>query len=65
MPQNPTISPLQKVIHQFLGNVDMVLAKYDLPAKPTNIGMFCLGFPRVDRLRGDTCSYVCPQTGLN
>ena len=21
--------------------------------------------PRVDRLRGDTCLYVCPQTGLN
>ena len=21
--------------------------------------------PRVDRLRGDTCPYVCPQTGLN
>ena len=20
---------------------------------------------RVDRLRGDTCPYVCPQTGLN
>ena len=22
-------------------------------------------YPRVDRLRGDTCPYVCPQTGLN
>ena len=22
-------------------------------------------WPRVDRLRGDTCPYVCPQTGLN
>ena len=21
--------------------------------------------PRVDRLRGDTCPYVCPQTGLD
>ena len=21
--------------------------------------------PRVDRLQGDTCPYVCPQTGLN
>ena len=23
------------------------------------------GQSRVDRLRGDTCPYVCPQTGLN
>ena len=22
-------------------------------------------YARVDRLRGDTCPYVCPQTGLN
>ena len=24
-----------------------------------------LSLPRVDRLCGDTCPYVCPQTGLN
>ena len=24
-----------------------------------------MSLPRVDRLQGDTCSYVCPQTRLN
>ena len=33
--------------------------------------LYCLteedeySLPRVDRLRGDTCPYVCPQTWLN
>ena len=33
-----------KSLGQFRGIVAMALAKYDLPTKPTNIGMFCLGF---------------------
>ena len=36
--------PLQKVLGQFFGIVGMALARYDLQTKPTNIGMFCLGF---------------------
>ena len=36
--------PLQKVLGQLLGIVVMALAQYDLPTKPTNIGIFCLGF---------------------
>ena len=24
-----------------------------------------MSYSRVDRLRGDTCSYVCPQSGFN
>ena len=40
----PKPNPLQKVLGQFFGIVGMAFAKYDLPTKSTNIGMFCLGF---------------------
>ena len=36
--------PLQKVLGQSFGIVGMALAKYDVPTKPTNIGMLCLGY---------------------
>ena len=29
------------------------------------VKIYWINIPRVDRLRGDTCPYVCPQTGLN
>ena len=32
---------------------------------PHNSNLCVISCPRVDRLRGDTCPYVCPQTGLN
>ena len=34
----------QNILGQFLGIVGMALAKYDLPTKPTKIGMFGLAF---------------------
>ena len=46
--------------------VPLIIESDDMePTKYYSLSAAARGCARVDRLRGDTCAYVCPQTGLN